>query len=73
MTVAELIEKLKEFDGDLEVFVYDIDFDSTRFINIETIENVNLVQTKNKLTTSDWAEYCGLEVISDNFNGVLIR
>lgn len=74
-TVRELIEKLKEFDGDLEVFICDADFDNTTLKNIESIRSTNILQINHKLMTLRWAKYTGQEQKSNSkpFKGIIIR
>jgi hypothetical protein len=74
-TVRELIEKLKEFDGDLEVFICDVNFDNTTLKNIENVRSTNILEVNHKLMTLRWAKYTNQEQKSNSkpFNGIIIK
>lgn len=74
-TVQELIEKLKKFDGNLEVFVCDSDFDNTRLKNIDNVCSTNILEVDDKIMTLKWAKYTGQKKESNSkpFKGLIIE
>ena len=72
-TVREMIEKLKEFDGDLEVFVCDANFDNTTLKNIENVRSTNILEVQGKFMTFKWAKYTEQKSNLNPFKGIIIE